>query len=364
MADDGRLASEPLNGAGLQLEAADDLYQLLRRLESRHRAAPRIGRALRLMHEVVRLGQEPSLAFAPGAVASVVAPTQQAGGGHWRLLVNCFGLLGPNGPLPLHLTEYVRQRQKHHKDHGFARFLDLFHHRMLSFLYRAWADAQPAVQLDRPDSDRFSTYLGALQGIGMPSLRGRDALPDSAKLYYTGRFAPQVRNAEGLRDLLAEYFGVPAEIEEFVGEWAEIPDQYRWRLGDVMRAPGQVLLGRLGESTHLGSRVWLRQSRFRIVLGPLTRNELDELAPRGACVPELIALVRGYAGDALCWDVRLKLKREALADFQLGVSVLGQTSWLSAGSGARVARQLSDAPSDDLVFDPQAAAGSLAPTEA
>jgi type VI secretion system protein ImpH len=90
------------------------------------------------------------------------------------------------------------------------------------------------------------------------------------------------------------------------------------------------------------------------VLGPLTRGEFDGLAPRGACVPELIALVRGYAGDALCWDVRLKLKPEAPADFQLGVSVLGQTSWLSAGATRRAARRLSDAPSDDLIFDPQA----------
>jgi type VI secretion system protein ImpH len=345
MADDGGLASEPLNGADLQLEAADDLYQLLRRLESRQRSAPRIGRALRLVQEVVRLGQEPSLAFAPGAVAQVVPPARDGSGGPWRLLVNCFGLLGPNGPLPLHLTEYVRQRQKHHKDQGFARFLDLFHHRMLSFLYRAWADAQPAVQRDRPETDRFATYLGALSGIGMPSLRGRDALPDAAKLYYTGRFGPQVRNAEGLRDLLADYFGVPVSIEEFVGEWTEIPERYRWSLGSGVRGPDQPLLGRLGESTHLGSRVWLRQGRFRIELGPLTRAEFRRLAPRGPDVPALIAFVRGYAGDALCWDLRLKLKSEAVPDFELGVSALGQTSWLGGNSQAQ---------SDDLLFDPQA----------
>jgi type VI secretion system protein ImpH len=88
------------------------------------------------------------------------------------------------------------------------------------------------------------------------------------------------------------------------------------------------------------------------------------LAPRGAAVPELIALVRGYAGDALCWDVRLKLKREALADFQLGVSALGQTSWLNAGRDARAAREVPDAPSDDLLFDPRAAAESQTPTQA
>ena len=44
-----------------------------------------------------------------------------------------FGLLGPNGPLPLHLTEYVRERLRHHADPTFARFLDLFHHRFALF---------------------------------------------------------------------------------------------------------------------------------------------------------------------------------------------------------------------------------------
>ncbi|HEY2735841.1 MAG TPA: type VI secretion system baseplate subunit TssG [Polyangiales bacterium] len=358
MADDGGLAPRALNQIAqsalppsaaepeplpLPLTAADDLYQLLRRLESRYPAAPRIGRAIRLAQEVVRLGQEPSLAFAPGPIASVRAPTERK---PFRLLVNCFGLLGPNGPLPLHLTEYVRQREKHNGDSSLARFLDLFHHRMLSFFYRAWADAQPAVQCDRAASDRFAVYVGALQGIGMPSLRDRDALPDPAKLYYAGRFAAQVRNAAGLTDLLSDYFALPTEVEEFVGEWVEIPDGYRWRVGDAMRAPDQPLLGRLGESTHLGSRVWLRQSRFRIVLGPLTRAEFDRVAPGGAALAALVALVRGYAGDELKWDLRLKLKLEAVPDFQLGASSLGQSTWLGGGAAL--------APSDDLVFDPQA----------
>ena len=46
-----------------------------------------------------------------------------------RLTVNFFGLLGPNGPLPLHLTEYARDRLRNSDDPTMARFLDLFHHR-------------------------------------------------------------------------------------------------------------------------------------------------------------------------------------------------------------------------------------------
>ncbi|MGV8763016.1 type VI secretion system baseplate subunit TssG, partial [Pseudomonas aeruginosa] len=60
-----------------------------------------------------------------------------------------FGLTGPNGPLPLHLTEYARERQRNVNDATFKRFMDVFHHRLLTLFYRAWAEARrPVVVVD------------------------------------------------------------------------------------------------------------------------------------------------------------------------------------------------------------------------
>jgi type VI secretion system protein ImpH len=50
-----------------------DLFQALRRLECAFRDRPRLGEALRPSDEPVRLGQEPSLAFAERAIASFTA---------------------------------------------------------------------------------------------------------------------------------------------------------------------------------------------------------------------------------------------------------------------------------------------------
>src|SRR3546814_13244173 len=36
-----------------------------------------------------------------------------------------FGLGGPNGPLPLHITEYVRERQRNNADSTSKRFLEI-----------------------------------------------------------------------------------------------------------------------------------------------------------------------------------------------------------------------------------------------
>src|SRR6185436_14972621 len=137
-----------------------------------------------------------------------------------RMAVHFFGTLGPNGPLPLHLTEHARQRLQQN-DVTFARFLDVFHHRMLSLFYRAWANSQPTVSRDRPTSDRYTTYVGALVGLALPGLRNRDGFPDAAKLYYAGRLGALTHNAEGLQAMIGDHFQMPATVEEFVGDWID-----------------------------------------------------------------------------------------------------------------------------------------------
>src|SRR5215210_2308786 len=132
-----------------------DFYQTLRRLECLYSGQPRWGKALRPLDERVRFGQDPDLSFAPASLASFEAGLE---GRPPRLQVRLFGLLGPNGPLPLHLTEYTRERLRNAGDPTLSRFLDIFHHRFLTLFYRAWAQAQPHVNRVRPNDDRFTSY--------------------------------------------------------------------------------------------------------------------------------------------------------------------------------------------------------------
>ena len=141
---------------------AHDFFALLRRVDSLRPDAPRFGRAQRPSQEAMRLGQEPELDFAPAALATFA----REGGAAPRLGVRFFGLLGPQGPMPLHFTEYVRERLRFRNDPTPARFLDIFHHRLLTLFYRAWAESQPVVQHDRPSEDRFAAWLGATFGHG------------------------------------------------------------------------------------------------------------------------------------------------------------------------------------------------------
>src|SRR5262249_12433492 len=132
-----------------------DFYQALRRLDTLFRDHPRLGRSRRPAEDPVRLCQEPSLAFAPATLTRCERSSRMQP----RVSLAFGGMFGPQGPLPLHLTEYARDRIINSADPTFSRFLDIFHHRMLSLVYRAWADAQPTVQFDRPESDRFAAYV-------------------------------------------------------------------------------------------------------------------------------------------------------------------------------------------------------------
>jgi len=328
-------ADSALTAALREAPYAFHVFQALRRLECRYWDKPRLGQALRPSDEPVRLTQAPSLAFAPSTLAAF-----DPGNAHPpRLAQYFFGLFGPQGPLPLHLTEYAYERQRQHGDPTFARFLDVFHHRLLCLFYRAWANAQPAVSFDRPEEDRFAVYVGSLFGLGMPSLWRRDAVPDLAKWHYAGRLVAQTRHPEGLQAILADFFKLPVSIETFVGHWLALDPQSQCRLGD------SEATGLLGETAVIGTRVWDCQHKFRLVIGPLRLAEYQRFLPNGASLTRLAAWVRNYIGDELIWDVNLILRKDEVPPLQLGSEInrLGWTSWLTSQPMA--------ADADDLYLD-------------
>ena len=310
-----------------------DFYQTLRRVECLYPEKPRWGCARRPVDEPLRLGQDPDLGFAPSALASFET---EPGGRAPRLQVRLFGLLGPNGPLPIHVTEYARERLRHAGDRTLSRFLDLIHHRFLALFYRAWAQAQPHVNRDRPGEDRFTVYLGSLFGVSTPSFRRRDSLPDLAKYFHVGSLIRHTRNAEGLTSILEHFFRVPVRIQEFVGHWLSLGARERTALVREGAA--------LGAGAVLGQRVWDRQHKFRIQLGPLTLPQYDSLLPGGQLLGKLVDWVRLYVGFEHEWDVRLVLNRDEVPPLVLGRGGrLGWTTWV----GTR--RDQTDA--DDLCLD-------------
>jgi type VI secretion system protein ImpH len=318
-----------------------DLFQAMRRIENAFIDKPRLGDAMRPGEEPFRFAQDASLIFAPAPIAALEREAEKPP----RLVQRVFGFMGPNGALPTHLTEYARERQYYNNDPTFTRFLDTLLHRFGLFFYRAWARAQPVVGLDRPADAPVIRHIGALIGVVERSARNRDALGDFPKLFFAGRLARSVRDADGLESWLALQFAVPVRVAQFQGHWMPLGRDERSRL----QRDGQPALGR---GAVLGRTVWDVQHKFRIVMGPLRWERFAELLPGSNALEQLRALVRQYVGFEFAWDLRLILRREDVPSWKLEtrrdarVGRLGRTAWLNGGK--RFARERD---ADDLVMN-------------
>jgi type VI secretion system protein ImpH len=317
---------------------AFDFFRLVRLLECRRPDLPRVGFSVSPVEDPVRFWQKPSLRFAPSSLDSV---TPGSADSVPRLAVNFFGLFGPNAPLPPHITEYVLERELHHHDPTITAFFNLFHQRLISLFYRAWAANQKAADLDRPADQRYSVYIGALFGIGMEALQDRDAVPDTSKLFFAGRLASQTRNAEGLEAILRQYFDIPAEVQPFTGRWLHLPADSLCQLGQSADS------GSLGLNTILGSRFWDCQLSFRMRFGPMDLADYERMLPQGDAFERLKYWVLNYCGEHFFWDVQLVLRAEEVPDTCLGRSGrLGWTTWLKTKAFA--------CDADELILTPPA----------
>ncbi|MCG5077024.1 type VI secretion system baseplate subunit TssG [Paraburkholderia tagetis] len=334
---------------------AHDLFHLLRRLDAQAAPHPRLGRAWSPSDEPVRIGQQPSLAFAPASVASA---NSNAGAGDEplpHLSIHGFGLFGPNGPLPLHLTEFARNRLRNHDDPVLCAFADLFHHRLTLLFYRAWADAQPTVSADRNGHSSFDHYVACLAHLGLASLPHGQTPSPHALYGMTGRLVRKARDAHGLQQILAAWLGMPVRVVEWVPQWITLERRDRVVLGPA--APG----ARLGEGAMIGAAVRDASSKFEIRVGQLTLEQFRALLPGTPTMHELAAWVRAYVGCEFAWDVRLVLANDAIVPISLGdTTPLGWGSWLGARASAPDTAQ-GESCADDFVYSPEHVLAAGAP---
>ncbi|SAK49461.1 type VI secretion protein [Caballeronia pedi] len=302
-----RLESEPWRYGFLSL---------MRRIGANAGIAP-IGTAQRPSAEPFRLGQYPSLTFAPREIASAGAHD-----GHLQIRLFGLGMLGPNGPLPLHVTEIARERQEWRRDKTLVDFLDIFHHRYLTLLYRAWSSAQAAAGLDRPGDEPFSLYVASIIGQDTNEICRR-TLPAHAQLAAASSLVREARDPDGLRMTLEHYFGVPVNIVEYVFHWIEVAAEEHTHLGRAGPA------ATMGVGALLGEQVPDRQYRFRIVVGPIDMDRYLRFTPRGDDLPMLVDLVRSFVGREFEWELELRIRAESASAAMVGgPQQLGWSGWL------------------------------------
>lgn len=285
--------------------------------------------------EKFRLGQTPTMTFAPREIAQVKWLE-----GRLHLSLYSLGLWGPNGPLPLHFTELALNRSESRHDPTLVDFSNIFHHRWLTQFWQAWRCGQSAGGgLDKPEHDRFGFYIASLSGQDLQEST-ESPLLDHVRLAASAHLVRESRNPDGLAATLANYFSVPFEIEEFTLQWISVAENEITRIG----APAQSSV--IGNGALIGQAVPDMQYKFRLIIGPLELEEYLRFLPRGKNLPALAELVRAFIGFEFCWEIELQLKPFSAPSAVLGgMQRLGWTTW--AG------KAMHNHPVTGMIFEPE-----------
>jgi type VI secretion system protein ImpH len=273
--------------------------------------------------EIVRFRTPTSVAFPASEIQAIDEPAD--GIGPPRMTVNFMGLTGPQGVMPLVYSLYLAERRRA-RDDAAKEFLGIFEHRMLSLFYRAWERSHAAVAHGRGDRDWLTRHLLDLLGLGTEGLRGQMEIPDEALLFYVGLLGVPTRPAVALEQLLCDYFGVTAQVEQFVGAWYPLERATQCELDED--GPST----QLGLGAVAGDELWDLQSRVRVRLGPLTREQYDRFLPGGSAHEQLRALTRFFGNDQLDFEIQLVLARDEVPACRLGADdaglPLGWCTWI------------------------------------
>lgn len=328
MADDARQAHPDLTAADAESLPEDvGFFELLRSLEAE---GQRFGRGGGPEREPARLGQGARLTFPTRDIARL----ERRGDAPPFIATQVLGLLGPEGPMPLHLTRWVMQRLSNRwfagdrqgatSDTAFLDFCNMLQHRVIALYWRGWADARPEVQLVHGAGGRATAPVRALAGVGLPGTGGGRSEP--VRVRHATDLAGEVRGPERLTRFLSDVIGARVELVEFVGIWAEIPRRLQSRLGTAD--------ARLGRSAVVGPRVFDRRSRAELRVGPLDlagfTRLIDDATVRGGLRRALLVA----AGHEMEFDLRPVLAGVAVPEPRLGACRLGRTTWIGRRSGA------------------------------
>jgi type VI secretion system protein ImpH len=277
--------------------------------------APHIGRDGPSVNEAVRIRPEASFRFQPAAIAQIEECADRKS--PLVMTITFFGLYGRNGTLPWHYTSRIIHQLRpsitdiRYSGGGLREFLDILNHRFASFFYRAGIKYRWPLVFRRNGDDEITENLIAFTGMKTLFTRNRLCIPDIALLRYAGLFTIP-NSASSLTSLLSDYLNTTVKVSQFEGEWLDIDVDDRNRIG------GRRGSNQLGQSFTIGRRIFSRQHKFRIVIGPISFDQFTELLPDQKKFRELEMLVRMRSGITLKYDYAIKVDRQTIPQATLG----------------------------------------------
>lgn len=276
-----------------------------------------------VLHQRIRFRNSLSLAFAPSEIAQLEVRARPACAdaagttqGIERLDITpaFMGLLGINGALPMFYTEQFQQREIYQRDTAGRAFLDIFQHRAVALFYQAWRKHRLPLRYEQDRRKHFLPMVLSIAGVGQGALRDRlrasdGGVADDALAFYAGALQQRPVSAAMIARVLQQYFRVPVKLEQFVGRW--------FALGTASQTSLGLGNAKLGHSALVGERVWQRDLRMRLTLGPMKHDRFTRFLPGGAGEKALRELLTLFTGVSLEYEVRLTLAADSVTSARL-----------------------------------------------
>lgn len=269
------------------------------------------------------------------------------------------GVTGTMTPMPLYIAEEVCQ-----DDEGAAikrDFLDLFHHRLISLVYRIGIKFDFAREHTRAADDPWSRRILALSGLDAYETWRMKHLSRRQILRLAPLLSSRVRSARtlglALADISADALeGASVSVQQYTGDWTMLDPEQQISLG--------LENSELGINTVLGVEVFDRAGKATIVIGPLRDNFRRFLAD-GDMFPAICELVGMLSPDPIEYELELVLVDRP--PFHLGNKEGGRVgfdSWLSSRAGQSEPTHLKVPLPQDLlkVSQREIGSGTLAPS--
>jgi type VI secretion system protein ImpH len=235
------------------------------------------------------------------------------------------GFLGSNGALPAHYTERIADHMLYERDVAPKAFLDTFSNRAVALFYKAWRKYRLEFKYELDGKDQFLPLLLSLAGIGHKKLQDRlvannNGILDQSLGFYAAAFRQRPASAKYMESVLSEYFALPIAIEQFIGCWYQVPTAQQTVIGAVNAT--------LGSEALVGERVWQRNLRMRLIIGPLKRKDFESFLPGGISARSLEKMLTMFTNLSFEYEIQLVLAKHEVkgTDFS-SESETGKLGW-------------------------------------
>lgn len=255
------------------------------------------------------------------AQAAQRAATDMAGA---SITPSFFGLLGYYGALPTYYTEQIAEREMYHRDRATRQFMEIFSNRATALLFQAWKKYRLELHYESGRRNVFMPVMLALAGCVSPVAKSTGheyGLPEEVIARYSGLLRQRPISAVHIERLLSDYFRVAVRVEQFVGAWYAVPVTQRTTLGGAQAV--------LGKTALCGARIWQRNLRVRLWVGPLDRGQYEKFLANGTARRDLANWLEIFTGNAIEYEIRPILRADAVRP-----SVLTSASQTRLGADA------------------------------